>query len=168
MVSIHVPARGTTLLYICSCIIMTVSIHVPARGTTTQKHLRYRSQTVSIHVPARGTTSHIEEQERHKKFQSTFPQGERQPQMHINRPESWVSIHVPARGTTIRGLTYMHNRRVSIHVPARGTTTSVRTAGREPEESFNPRSRKGNDWPHKQQRWGCRVSIHVPARGTTQ
>ena len=57
MVSIHVPARGTTSvslsLYNCAGF---VSIHVPARGTTGNRQKRLKEDNVSIHVPARGTT----------------------------------------------------------------------------------------------------------------
>ena len=100
-VSIHVPARGTTqrawhILHVIQCFNprsregndyieeilpndTVVSIHVPARGTTMQAVVQHlHAAEVSIHVPARGTTPN-----RRicfgtlRKFQSTFPRGER-------------------------------------------------------------------------------------------
>ena len=55
-VSIHVPARGTTVKDCSNCDILFVSIHVPARGTTQQNEPASVFSFVSIHVPARGTT----------------------------------------------------------------------------------------------------------------
>ena len=56
MVSIHVPARGTTKLGECLNKCILVSIHVPARGTTGLVNVLIEIDGVSIHVPARGTT----------------------------------------------------------------------------------------------------------------
>ena len=58
-VSIHVPARGTTRTISCAVWLSRVSIHVPARGTTQQKEDRQERSAVSIHVPARGTTAPV-------------------------------------------------------------------------------------------------------------
>ena len=58
---------------------ISVSIHVPARGTTMALSMSVSSSyAVSIHVPARGTTNHICEHVLLILFQSTFPHGERQ------------------------------------------------------------------------------------------
>ena len=81
MVSIHVPARGTTLRIVIPVSIFmfqstfprgerlaristnqtgsAVSIHVPARGTTLFNHPDQHLFQVSIHVPARGTTCFV-------------------------------------------------------------------------------------------------------------
>ena len=56
IVSIHVPARGTTPVVDQRDLVVIVSIHVPARGTTTTWQKEYSSRT---------------------RFQSTFPHGER-------------------------------------------------------------------------------------------
>ena len=57
VISIHVPARGTTLFLACVIIgVDFISIHVPARGTTTGKYCLPSAYRISIHVPARGTT----------------------------------------------------------------------------------------------------------------
>ena len=143
-VSIHVPARGTTVYEVTRDRYTNVSIHVPARGTTVYEVTRDRYTNVSIHVPARGTTSSVNEE--------------------INLPE--VSIHVPARGTTGTGRYPIWGYQVSIHVPARGTTICMYYIARKDQvsihvpargttmmpvhsipglDSFNPRSRKGND-----------------------
>ena len=99
----------------------------------------------------------------------------------------YVSIHVPARGTTEMDLPSARGSSVSIHVPARGTTKngsavvsqimfqSTFPQGErqrkekkyEHTDSFNPRSRKGNDVPTIPKVKNPTVSIHVPARGTT-
>ena len=55
-----------------------VSIHVPARGTTIFDEGFKEVVFVSIHVPARGTTiCLIIYRDFHIRFQSTFPHGER-------------------------------------------------------------------------------------------
>ena len=126
MVSIHVPARGTTLNDVLSDVYSIVSIHVPARGTTLpyelfiiltfcfnprsregndgKKMKLNRLIKVSIHVPARGTTKY-----------ELYADG-----------STLVSIHVPARGTTAAEAEKNRNWQVSIHVPARGTTEDKR------------------------------------------
>ena len=76
-VSIHVPARGTTDHIRQLQYFWRVSIHVPARGTTEFCIFRWRVHRVSIHVPARGTTSRSSSSGPSLTFQSTFPQGER-------------------------------------------------------------------------------------------
>ena len=123
-----------------------VSIHVPARGTTVavapcnKSRSRFQSTfpqgerlSLSLHaIKAEvGFNPRSRKGNDHKglrchwcqqMFQSTFPQGERQ------------------------GCTLMQwlQHGVSIHVPARGTTT-VSTPQLVHRKSFNPRSRKGND-----------------------
>ena len=77
-VSIHVPARGTTIYLSKGDFIMMVSIHVPARGTTKLGECLNKCILVSIHVPARGTTGLV----------------------NVLIEIDGVSIHVPARGTT--------------------------------------------------------------------
>ena len=100
LVSIHVPARGTTVRFTAAVCRFPVSIHVPARGTTCRSPCFLVVFIVSIHVPARGTTSVAGS----------------------SGSVRMVSIHVPARGTTRRHGCCGYNNRVSIHVPARGTT----------------------------------------------
>ena len=77
-VSIHVPARGTTMGAHTDGVPLDVSIHVPARGTTGNIISVLKNNSVSIHVPARGTTVVTDYSQR----------------------VAMVSIHVPARGTT--------------------------------------------------------------------
>ena len=78
VVSIHVPARGTTAMLFLRLAIVKVSIHVPARGTTKILKEGCCTAGVSIHVPARGTTEEILPNDTVDMFQSTFPRGERQ------------------------------------------------------------------------------------------
>ena len=56
MISIHVPARGTTAADGREEITFEISIHVPARGTTAFMLNQCHDKGISIHVPARGTT----------------------------------------------------------------------------------------------------------------
>ena len=56
LVSIHVPARGTTEREILDAEYLKVSIHVPAKGTTVIRLVHLCDIYVSIHVPAKGTT----------------------------------------------------------------------------------------------------------------
>ena len=147
-VSIHVPARGTTVTYSLtfegmgfqstfpqgerlgtstwSQIYSGVSIHVPARGTT-------RGETVSLLDGIRFQSTFPQGERLNllllishsRQFQSTFPQGERPRLVFFLILYNFVSIHVPARGTTSR-------------------TDFLISSG----TGFNPRSRKGNDSNH--------------------
>ena len=109
MVSIHVPARGTTEADQKDAAEDTPFQSTFPRG---ERHLRYKQAAdangVSIHVPARGTT----------------------PSNSLLPVSMSVSIHVPARGTTIRDQVTMYRDDVSIHVPARGTTVIFRVHSR--------------------------------------
>ena len=78
LISIHVPARGTTIISLTDDLIFCISIHVPARGTTQNAFSSWYLFLISIHVPARGTTI----------------------TSHIFADIPNISIHVPARGTT--------------------------------------------------------------------
>ena len=166
-----------------------VSIHVPARGTTGRKYPRGSCSSVSIHVPARGTTGHIGYAVPESLFQSTFPQGERQ-YTTIKRVHNLsVSIHVPARGTTQARMQSIVTQLFQSTFPQgeRRLVAAVAALG----AGFNPRSRKGNDhsqsfyagspsefqstFPQGERRGSDKnqlcfriVSIHVPARGTTE
>ena len=55
-----------------------ISIHVPAWGTTYPPCVRMTVDGISIHVPAWGTTEGHDDPESVRRFQSTFPHGERQ------------------------------------------------------------------------------------------
>ena len=123
-----------------------ISIHVPAWGTTGWKIPWCGGLHISIHVPAWGTTARKRKDNTLYQFQSTFPRGERR----RFRPSvlilSAISIHVPAWGTTqsvtvsFRTSCYFNPRSrvgndadenrhssfrhgISIHVPAWGTTS---------------------------------------------
>ena len=100
---------------------MGVSIHVPARGTTYTETFTRTYIIVSIHVPARGTTMEKGLSFGIKRFQSTFPHGERPG--HI----SYSELNTAFQSTFPHG-----ERRTSSATPSLPT-------------SFNPRSRTGND-----------------------
>ena len=122
-VSIHVPARGTTMSEISEMDDKTVSIHVPARGTTDEGKVPHhhvhgfnpRSRTGNDDKLSLYTCGMVS-------FQSTFPHGERRRYRVSDGPHRHVSIHVPARGTTMLNAGSTALPYVSIHVPARGTT----------------------------------------------
>ena len=77
-VSIHVPAKGTTVCLALTVCRLRVSIHVPAKGTTVRGDADGSGEAVSIHVPAKGTTVCLA----------------------LTVCRLRVSIHVPAKGTT--------------------------------------------------------------------
>ena len=146
-VSIHVPARETTIRFASSVIVIPVSIHVPARETTVIQTInKVLGDVVSIHVPARETT-------KNRKLQL------------YNRT---VSIHVPARETTAQADKQNKWNAVSIHVPARETTCRVFLLSSFPFvfQSTFPRGKRLYTvlFPLIKNL----VSIHVPARETTQ
>ena len=141
-VSIHVPARGATVLYLCEVEDYLFQSTFP-HGERPQLSYRIfalrsfnpRSRTgndcilleqilnsdVSIHVPARGTTLDITDNTSSSGFQSTFPHGER-----------------PSLGTILLQhckfqSTFPHGER-----PMMLCILSILTR-------FNPRSRTGND-----------------------
>ena len=122
-VSIHVPARGTTVCLALAVRRLRVSIHVPARGTTYEVGEGQQTLLVSIHVPARGTTCRTDSMLRCRVcFNPRSRKGNdtchMQSSAHTigfnprsrkgNDDEAFgscpylaiVSIHVPARGTT--------------------------------------------------------------------
>ena len=138
--------KGNDLFCLLPLSLVRVSIHVPARGTTlirSQENIHWlcfnpRSRKGNdIRSPVAGSDR--------IRFQSTFPQGERRQIFNEIEDQIGVSIHVPARGTTSTSMFSVSTSiEVSIHVPARGTTLGQHAAYNS-WFSFNPRSRKGND-----------------------
>ena len=122
-VSIHVPARGTTVSISDNALKSKVSIHVPARGTT-------RTDSLSD-LPNRGFNPRSREGNdnvinsnlyKFTRFQSTFPRGERQ-------QAQWAMEKLPGFNPRSREgndgsetAIPVQDIEVSIHVPARGTT----------------------------------------------
>ena len=99
-----------------------ISIHVPARGTTAITADELIDVQISIHVPARGTTIPRLVTAARRRFQSTFPQGER------------LMI---GKKSTIRSNFNPRSRK--------GNDTRLHTKLYK-TNYFNPRSRKGNDF----------------------
>ena len=100
VISIHVPAWGTTYDKSISKTKYSISIHVPAWGTTFHKCFSFYIRFISIHVPAWGTTRVGIWTKTASGFQSTFPRGERLIVAFLPRQLCNISIHVPAWGTT--------------------------------------------------------------------
>ena len=149
--------------------LQAVSIHVPARGTTVKiwhpsfpsASFNPRSRTgndsglpswftpfaVSIHVPARGTTSYPAIQCPEILFQSTFPHGERRISdrrpvtVSCFNPRSRTGNDPPDMETAKKHWTFQstfpHGERQILHIFSNVPVVT----------SFNPRSRTGNDFP---------------------
>ena len=145
LVSIHVPTRGTTSTVPRVSKWIYVSIHVPTRGTTEWEATLEHPIDVSIHVPTRGTTIRgIQRCGNHKRFQSTFPRGERLDVFHQFRIARDVSIHVPTRGTTAKPVENIVYELTFQSTFPRGERP-IREARRVRTLRFNPRSHEGND-----------------------
>ena len=99
-------------------------------------------------------------------FQSTFPHGERRGSRIRKMVRMGVSIHVPARGTTHIRFHPAPNLN-SFNPRSRTGNDKIAAIQAAVVNSFNPRSRTGNDGRGGEIRRGKGVSIHVPARGTT-
>ena len=169
IVSIHVPAKGTT-----SFREQLITLSFEFQSTFPRRERQYQriksssGTGVSIHVPAKGTTvsAHqkqfghrrfnprsregndemaIEALEKQIPFQSTFPRRERLNTFRWSRSSQPVSIHVPAKGTTLKFA-------ISAHFIFKFQSTFPRRE-RRTSDSINDLS------------WF--VSIHVPAKGTT-
>ena len=145
-----------------------VSIHVPARGTTSRFYVRSLNSKVSIHVPARGTTAGVPSfMEFLTLFQSTFPRGERLELL----PSRLLSYCFNPRSREGNDLYPAPPSLFSISFQS----TFPRGERHRPDQEllprppgFNPRSREGNDCAKPSKfRTFKGVSIHVPARGTT-
>ena len=147
-------------------LITSVSIHVPARGTTVPQlfgNFIFEFQSTFPH----GERRHLRSSHRSVSlFQSTFPHGERHARSHVDwwltacfnpRSRTGNDIKIPLtnagggsfnpRSRTGNDRSYGHRLdkiTVSIHVPARGTTDLYR-ASLGAWTCFNPRSRTGND-----------------------
>ncbi len=206
-ISIHAPARGATRVCIDQHLRGVISIHAPARGATIRgrpggyphqdfnprsregsdcflllsgyvsKNFNPRSRegSDSFFHPTRSPVV---------RFQSTLPRGERLSVLEDIKIAHDISIHAPARGATESRVTKNNIIVISIHAPARGATMTS-PGSRWPIGYFNPRSREGSDWRHKDTGYKRfkfqstlprgvlfrsmrrRISIHAPARGAT-
>ena len=139
VVSIHVPARGTTIMDRSGAAISLFQSTFP-QGE--RQLLPQKSYHTCFNPRSRKGNDRVHVVIHFPVFQSTFPQGERPAVQAQAALFARVSIHVPARGTTFSYRRSPSGVYVSIHVPARGTTFSYM-----PDFVI--------------------VSIHVPARGTT-
>ena len=190
MVSIHVPARGTTSIAsrsVSSLPFQSTFPHGERPKATACENGEIEFQSTFPHGERRGPGTH---QKILWRFQSTFPHGERQccagatgrrkkcfnprsrtgndSQILVLRYPEKVSIHVPARGTTLladcnRAIFKRFNPRSRTGNDAGGVSHKRRAFA-----GFNPRSRTGNDGFKATKEGNQYVSIHVPARGTTQ
>ncbi len=102
-----------------------ISIHAPARGAT--RFLIWRRAALSNFNPRSRKGSDVHSStplSNDTEFQSTLPQGERRHPQFGQAGALSISIHAPARGATFSGHQKASN-----------------------QKHFNPRSRKGSDFP---------------------
>ena len=120
-ISIHVPTRGTTVLFAAifnSSIDFNPRAHeghdlllfrnhlfilfqsTCPRGARLQASVSKNDSGISIHVPTRGTTTSLVSGTVTLPFQSTCPRGARRGFQLLGLSVE-ISIHVPTRGTTI-------------------------------------------------------------------
>ena len=189
MISIHVPAWGTTTAVLIDSDRFNISIHVPAWGTTMETFIRsiasgnfnprsrvgndgagssyhHHADSISIHVPAWGTTYGCSRYLECNVFQSTFPRGERQSYVKRLSCKYTISIHVPAWGTTGQRQREQYVACISIHVPAWGTTADQMAEAAIKGISIHVPA-WGTTGRHVYFIAKQRISIHVPAWGTT-
>ena len=166
IISIHVPAWGTTQYSDGLASVSVISIHVPAWGTTlgdfncpvSLSNFNPRSRVGNDHASWNGFQSFLNFNPRSRVGNdSIFALFLLRNRISIHVP-AWgttdcaiydtdnfiISIHVPAWGTTPHSLIKTVFAIISIHVPAWGTTRNC---------GFTPINQ--------------RISIHVPAWGTT-
>ena len=98
-----------------------ISIHVPARGTTHIDSELRDLKSISIHVPARGTTDIATVQDKIGEFQSTSPRGGRLQRGAEVWPDGYFNPR-PREGDDSLSAQGGAKYDISIHVPARGTT----------------------------------------------
>ena len=166
-VSIHVPAKGTTIVVRAVEKFLRVSIHVPAKGTTKiqgfgssvldgfnprsregndRRLSTCRIQNCSFNPRSREGNYQAMCCTRFSalRFQSTFPRRERPGDVLYKILCTQVSIHVPAKGTTEE---ILPNDTVDMF-----------------QSTFPRRERLHGGADNE---LGLAVSIHVPAKGTT-
>ena len=144
LISIHVPAKGTTSGNPAIIGNGDISIHVPAKGTTAFYSGYTLTHEISIHVPAKGTTPIQDLSAPLPEFQSTFPRRERQPRLSLFL---YAKRHFNPRSREGNDPCFFHALNDNIN--------------------FNPRSREGNDERSRNDALMEIISIHVPAKGTT-
>ena len=146
-VSIHVPARGTTLnvsrpsfsssvfqstfprgerRILIGGLVWIYSFNPRSReGNDIPVTEAPAYQSVSIHVPARGTTEPFSDNKKDRmQFQSTFPRGERLLAEDQDGQMTLFQSTFPRGERRPSGKLFLSTFRVSIHVPARGTTVT--------------------------------------------
>ena len=166
VISIHVPAWGTTIASIPDIASFPFQPTFP-RGErptplteVTRATLNFNPRSrvgndmvffqdcvdirISIHVPAWGTTFFTERSTRFHAFQSTFPRGERPLSL------SCVTSTSLFQSTFPRGERLDWSRPIQIY------------------HHFNPRSHVGNDMISSEAESNDVISIHVPTWGTTE
>ena len=145
IISIHVPARGTTLaiFFLPFCLRFQSTFPRGERLSRRDLHLAllyyFNPRSREGNDPSWGGYWCWDDE-----FQSTFPRGERR-----------IFVHRP---------TFI--RQISIHVPARGTTYIADTKHYiDKFQSTFPRGERQEQRIKNKRRY--KISIHVPARGTT-
>ena len=166
-VSIHVPARGTTIVMVVRWHRQKCFNPRSREGNDTRGVLQGAGAGVSIHVPARGTTRIFRSAcNRVQGFNPRSREGN-DGETDIPDQHGGVSIHVPARGTTVK---YGQNVRTWSF---QSTFPRGERRLRRDDKCLNitvfqstfPRGERRCRTGHEASKYT--VSIHVPARGTT-
>ncbi len=147
--------------------LFVISIHVPAWGTTTNEAARLSVVHISIHVPAWGTTALVySEKEDVCDFNPRSREGNDKRMLLIAAASYYFNPRSREGNDDLTKVPVPASEEISIHVPARGTTDESQY---QPDclLYFNPRSREGNDEGEISEVAERAISIHVPARGTT-
>ena len=143
MISIHVPAKGTTQQVVEVIGQILISIHVPAKGTTSLFRRLHPILIISIHVPAKGTTlTPLKNAFSNQNFNPRSREGNDFNFCTITKTK-FISIHVPAKGTTSFCLTISSYVLFQSTFPRRERPIQHLIELR--RKNFNPRSREGND-----------------------
>ena len=165
LISIHVPAWGTTPIFPSFALLMLFQSTFPRGERPFHDQYLKIATNISIHVPAWGTTrcscipcSCTHFNPRSRVGNDSFSDKKMR--------ELFISIHVPAWGTTTVQCEIQGSEKFQSTFP-RGERLVINRKDSF-YSNFNPRSRVGNDGFSISTVGVCdMISIHVPAWGTT-
>ena len=124
------------------------------------------SYNISIHVPTRGTTYKRDRLEKLCRFQSTFPQGERQTYDDVPRDTTDFNPRSHKGNDSFKRACF--NWGIDFNPRSHKGNDRHHVFSHTSQEHFNPRSHKGNDDGGRPGKIDFDISIHVPTRGTTR
>ena len=143
-----------------------ISIHVPAWGTTLTSILLPMTDTFQSTFPRGERPALFASYISWSYFNPRSRVGNDYVDLVVLKQTMFISIHVPAWGTTYRRLWWDHGSCRFQSTFPRGERL-VQTEQLSQKCHFNPRSRVGNDGLPMSDYLNKYISIHVPAWGTT-